>query len=100
MTGALAFTVSRLTALCHARQRSIPAGIAAGYAAALEAVREAGGLTAAARVSQFIAQIATETGGFGALVERMKYRDPARLAHLFPTKVRRGGKAPWPCLDG
>ncbi len=58
------------------------------YAAALDGARTVAALTTPMRVRHFVAQVAHETGGFGALVENTLYTNPAHLLSTFRNEVK------------
>ena len=53
------------------------------HAAALETARQGSSVTTPRRLCHFMGQIFVETGGFGSMVESLRYKDPKRLDGLF-----------------
>lgn len=53
------------------------------HAAALETARQSSSVTTPRRLCHFMGQIFVETGGFGSMVESLRYKDPKRLDGLF-----------------
>jgi putative chitinase len=65
----------------------LDASTCAVYAAAMEQARVDGELNDNLRIRHFLAQCATETGGFRALEENLFYHDPAHLRAVFPHEI-------------
>src|SRR4051812_35081534 len=54
-----------------------------GHAAALESARTASSVNTPRRLCHFLGQVFVETGGFTAMEENLRYRDPVRLDMVF-----------------
>ncbi len=59
----------------------------ASWADALDQARDVGAISTAARIEQFVANVACETGGFTQLRESFHYTDPKHLAAVFPSEI-------------
>lgn len=53
------------------------------HAIALEKARKTSSVTTPRRLCHFMGQIFVETGGFGSMMESLRYKDPERLDALF-----------------